>query len=337
MSGAVAFIQWENFVGSLDSTALFAQNPITFNSRQPRLHELAVGDRLWLVSRNPADQQYYFVALLSVEATSRNDPCSAKAREYGEYAIVAHRAASCDLATRFAAEGLLRSFQFEPDRPIKYGANIGQSLQTLRFLSAEDAIVLDEAFRRVTEEDAEPIGTVCGLWTKCDRVFADYFLRDWTARQAPMGFLLYDWPPALPAGSPIFIHSDKELRLVARFRESQHVSGHKFTASPEERIEERERIWRAWRAETIGPESKSEFDAFWDKQYGVRGLLVIDEVIALPRPSRFREYGRAVEWGYPTGVGYRYLSLAETYLLLRLAMLDAETTRIFLRSFCDCL
>src|SRR5690606_27699292 len=101
MSDAVAFIQWENIVGSVDSAALFAQEPMTFNSRQSRLHDLTAGDRLWLVSRNPTDQQYYFVALLTVEATSRNEPTSTVAAVYGEFAIVAHRTTSYDLATRF--------------------------------------------------------------------------------------------------------------------------------------------------------------------------------------------------------------------------------------------
>jgi hypothetical protein len=36
-------------------------------------------------------------------------------------------------------EGLLRAFQFETGKPIKYGATIGQSLQTLRILSPDDA------------------------------------------------------------------------------------------------------------------------------------------------------------------------------------------------------
>ena len=138
-----------------------------------------------------------------------------------------------------------------------------------------------------------------GLWTKCDRFFADYFLKNWTARRQPQGFLLYDPPPRLSAGAPIFIHSDKDLRLLARFRDSQYVAGHKFTCDEAERLEERERIWTTWRAGTVEPESRADFDRFWGKQHGVRGLIVIDEVAAVPQPPRFKTYGRALEWGYP--------------------------------------
>jgi len=53
-----------------------------------------------------------------------------------------------------------------------------------------------------------------GLWTKCDAVFADYFLSNWTAREEPLAFLLYDSPPDVPSGAPVFIHSDGHLRLI---------------------------------------------------------------------------------------------------------------------------
>ena len=53
-----------------------------------------------------------------------------------------------------------------------------------------------------------------GLWTKCD---------------------LYPPPPSLGPGSPVFIHSDKNLRLLARFREGQFVAGHKLTVDADGR------------------------------------------------------------------------------------------------------
>jgi hypothetical protein len=43
----------------------------------------------------------------------------------------------------------------------------------------------------------------------------------------------------------------------------------------------------------------------------------MDEVVPLARPCQFKEYGRALEWGYPRGVGYRYLTLSQSYTLLR--------------------
>jgi hypothetical protein len=40
----------------------------------------------------------------------------------------------------------------------------------------------------------------------------------------------------------------------------------------------------------------------------------------------FKEYGRALEWGYPMGVGYRYLTLPQTFLLLRCSALAEGIT-----------
>jgi hypothetical protein len=38
----------------------------------------------------------------------------------------------------------------------------------------------------------------------------------------------------------------------------------------------------------------------------------------------FKVYGRALEWGYPMGVGYRYLTLSQSLLLLRTS--DAQVS-----------
>ncbi len=146
----------------------------------------------------------------------------------------------------------------------------------------------------------------CGLWTKCNPVYADYFLTNWRQRHTPLAFLLYDPPPALDAGMPVFIHSSENtLRLLARFREAQFVAGHKFTADREERITARERVWTAYRLGTIDAPTKDEFDAFWEGQHGVRGLFLMDQVEEVPKRMPFKAYGRALEWGYPSSVGYR--------------------------------
>src|SRR5207302_8208630 len=134
-------------------------------------------------------------------------------------------------------------FIFDSERPIKYGASIGQSLQTLRLLDTGDESVLDVGLASAMRGGGPPHIAPCGLWTKCDNVFARYFLKNWTLRHEPLAFLLYDPPPALRVGSPVFIHSDKNLRLLARFREGQFVAGHKSTIDAEERLSERERIW----------------------------------------------------------------------------------------------
>jgi hypothetical protein len=269
MAAGVIFMQWDSYAGGPDGSPFFAENPLTFNTRQERLHRLTAGDRLWLVSRCPADGQYYFTCALRIAQLIRNPPASDLAARFGEYAILADRSESHDLGRRFPAEALLRAFTFETGRPIKYGASIGQSLQTLRLLDPADERILDAALADLAKADAVPLAGIAGPWTKCDSVFADYFLKNWSSRHEPLAFLLYDPPPALRAGSPVFIHSDKNLRLLARFREAQFVAGYKPTIEPDERLAERERVWQTNRAGTVDPPTKEEFDKFWAAQHGV--------------------------------------------------------------------
>jgi hypothetical protein len=328
MAAGVIFMQWDSYVGGSDGPAFFSDEPLTFNTRQERLHRLAAGDRLWLVSRCPEDGQYYFVAALGIAQLIRNPPGSEKATRFGEYAIVADRSQSHDLGRAFPAEGLLRAFTFETGRPIKYGASIGQALQTLRLLDAGDQRVLEAGLDTICKGEGPPHATACALWTKCDSVFADYFLKNWTQCREPLAFLLYDPPPTLRTGAPVFIHSDKSLRLVARFREGQFVAGYKLTVEAEERHAERERIWQTYRVNTIDPPTREEFDKFWEGQHGVRGLFIMDEVEELHEPVAFKLYGRALEWGYPMGVGYRYLSVPQSVLLMRMAALSGGNDKL---------
>ncbi len=321
MPSGIAFIQWESYSGGSKGGGLFAADPLGFNSRQERLHLLGVDEHLWLVSRCPGDQQYYFVGVLKIAELKRNPPDSSLAREFGEFAVIAERVRSHELGKRFPAEGLLRAFEFDTNRPIKFGASIGQSLQTLRVLTRSEERVLEAALRQVLESDLPFLDAPFGLWTKCDRVFAEYFLKNWQSRRKPLGFLLYDSPPALLAGAPVFIHSDKHLRLLASFRASQFVAGHKQTVEPGERDAERERVWKSFRAGTIDPPARKDFDSFWNRQNGVRALFLIENLAALPQPLPFKLYGHALEWGYPTGVGHRYLTFSQSVLLLRAAKL----------------
>jgi hypothetical protein len=324
VASAVAFIQWDNYSGGADGQGLFTADPLTFNSNQARLHEIGPGDRLWLVSRCSDDQQYYFVAVLQVVSTKLNASSTSAAKAFGEYAIVADRANSSDLGTKFPAEGLLRSLQFERKKPIRHGASIGQSLQSIRLLDVSDSGLLESQLSRVAGGEQPLVDEPFGLWTKCAKVFADYFLDNWNARREPLAFLLYDPPPTLRAGAPVFIHSEKNLRLFARFRQSLFLAGHKFTVDPAERIETREWVWTTFRAPTLNPPDKADYDRFWDSQNGIRSLFIMEEILEVPARSQFKDYGRALEWGYPTGVGYRYLTLSQTHLLLTCSGCSSE-------------
>lgn len=46
--------------------------------------------------------------------------------------------------------------------------------------------------------------------------------------------------------------------------------------------------------------------------------------------SRFKEYGKALEWGYPTGVGWRPLDLFQSHYLMHVCGLDVTTVSFFL-------
>jgi hypothetical protein len=330
MASAVQFMQWDNYTGGDTHPRFFDHQALTFNSRQERLHQLQPGDRLCLVSRCPQDGQYYLVAVLQIAGLKRNPLGSPEEQTFGEFAIVADRSRSLDLGKRFPAEPLLRAFQFDPGKPIKYGASIGQALQTLRLLEAADERILDAALGRLASGKDSALDRPCGLWTKCGREFADYFLTNWTQRHEPLAFLLYDPPPTLDVGAPVFIHSEKNLRLLARFCEGQFLAGHKPTTEPEERMAERERVWLTYRAPTIDVPTRPAFDAFWEKQNGIRGLFIMDEVILLPKRMTFGVYGKALQWGYPTSVGYRYLTLAQCALLFRGARLPATIVAAYL-------
>ncbi len=330
MSSAIAFIHWENYACGLTGHGLFAAETITFNSRQERLHKLSRGDWLWLVARCPEDQQHYFVSVLLVADFARNPVDSPPGRAFGEFAVISDREGSRDLGKAFPAEGLLRALSFETGKPIKFGASLGQSVQTMRILAQEDERLLRTTLSRLDRNRATRLDMPFGLWTKCDRVFAEYFLKNWRANHRSLAFLLYDSPPVLPPGAPVFIHSDKSVRILAAFQYSLFVCGYKRTVEEAERLAERERVWRTFRAETVDPPSKSEFDSFWDGQNGVRSLFIMDNLIDLPRPMPFREYGQALEWGYPTGVGYRYLTLCQCAMMLRATGLPASLREPFL-------
>lgn len=330
MTSAITFIQWDNYEKGLDGRSFFESDPLTFNSRQERLHLLKPEDGLWLVSRCPDDQQYYFVCLLHIVSTHRNAHDSPLAQAFGEFGVVADRSRSRDFSKCFPAEGLLRAFEFDGQKPIAFGASIGRSLMAIRLLGRTDEHVLGVALQRVVNEEDKSPDPPFGLWTKCDGVFADYFLTNWRERREPLAFMLYDSPPMLPSGAPVFVHSDKNMRLLATFRKSEYVAGYKPTVDADERLSERERFWTAYRADTVNPPTKQDFDAFWDSQHGVRSMFIMDNIVEFPAPLAFKLYGRALEWGYPMGVGYRYLNFSQGVLLLRQAVLSDDHFKAYI-------
>jgi len=323
MKNALAYVRWENIAG------FSSASPVTFNSRQERLHELDGGDALWLVSRNPSNSQYYFVARLTVARRHHNPAGSPIAESYGLFGVEADVSASRFFGESFPAEGLLRALLFETGRPIKHGASVGHSLQTIRIAAPADAPILDAAYRRAAANGWRFLDRPFGLWTKCAPEFADYFLTNWQAARQPMAFLLYDSAPVLPEGAPVFVHSDKNLAFIGRFAGAQNVSAYRHTVEPEERDSERERVWHQFRENTLKAPTPADFREFWDGQDGVRSLFFFKDLLSSPHPAPFKVYGRALEWGYPNGVGYRYLAFAEAMLLLKAVGVNANSVADF--------
>ena len=329
MADAICFISWGSYSAGTDGRGFFRQEPLSFNSAQSRLHQVNVGDRVWLVARNPDDRQYFIVAVLRVAERRMNDLAEEVGRSFGEYGIVADRLGSYDLGRRFPAEVLLRSLAYQSGKPIQHGASLGQSIQAIRFVTDVDSILLNHCLSRVLS-GFDPQPGMCGLWTKCDRVFANYFSENWQVRRVPQAFLLYDSPPALPIGAPVFIHSEQCLRLLARFRRTECVASYRRTTDEPDQSAEMERCWNEYRAGTISAPRREEFEEFWKKQDFVRSLVVLDNFIEIREPPQFKEYGGALEWGYPTGVGWRPLDLFQTHYLMNLSRLDVATMSFYM-------
>jgi len=65
---------------------------------------------------------------------------------------------------------------------------------TLPLLDPADERIFDAALADLAKGEAVPLAGSAGLWTKCDSVFADYFLANWARRREQLAFLLYAPP-----------------------------------------------------------------------------------------------------------------------------------------------
>jgi len=132
----MAYWRWDIYARDLDEGASFH-----FNSRQSRLHSaIDLGERLWLVTGKPTEggTQYQVIACLQVAAKTEN----VAAYKYGRYRVWA----DVKHSAYFSANGpdaseLLRRLEFATQQPIA-GNNIGQALQTMRSLTANDSALL---------------------------------------------------------------------------------------------------------------------------------------------------------------------------------------------------
>ena len=192
---------------------LFSSDPLTFNSKQERLHELAEGDRLWLVSRSPSNQQYYFVGSLFVREKKRNSPRAVKGGSSASLQLSQTDPGALTSVRASQRKDCSGHLSLNPGEPVKHGASIGQSLQTLRFLSPNDDEALEAAF--TANENVFPVRRIrhAAFGRNVTACLQITFSRTGQRRREPLAFLLYDPPPVLAVGAPVFIHSDKVIRL----------------------------------------------------------------------------------------------------------------------------
>jgi len=143
MSDLLAFVRWNEYQKRPDGLPLLSAAPISFSSAQARLHRVLNGERVWLVSKCPDDREYYLVGFINVEEKALNPPESLETQLFGQFKVVGKKATSVDLEKRCMVTHRLRELSFSPHNPIKTGANIGQSIQTIRELSPDDVRLLD--------------------------------------------------------------------------------------------------------------------------------------------------------------------------------------------------
>lgn len=323
MSDLIAFIRWSEYEQRPDGYPFFGVDTVSFNSSQSRLHLAEPGDRVWLVSRNPSDQQYYLVGVLTVAFKEFNELGTLEYERFGQYRVTGKSSECVDLGLKLPIEDVIRSLSFEPVRPLAPDASIGQSIQTMRLLSKDDRFLLLRLLERIrSEADPKPErqvwNPVVGIWTKCSGAYARKFLENWQSSSTVQAFLLYDAQPFLPRRAPVFVHADAKLLLLARFAGSEVVRGYKPLYSEAERSSEMRRVWERYRAPLRKPieSSEAKFQEFWERKNGIRSLMLIREISALPRPIPWSEYGtKLLEWGMPTCVGYRYLTLTQVKTL----------------------
>lgn len=135
----LAYWRWDNYLRDLDRGAGFH-----FNSNQPRLHSaVEPGDRVWCVTGHhpPGEQIHYALAAkLTVATKTLNHP----GYEYGRYRIWGDTSHSVyyGVSEQPDLADLLQQLEFEPRSPVSDRARIGQSLQTLRSLTARDSALL---------------------------------------------------------------------------------------------------------------------------------------------------------------------------------------------------
>jgi hypothetical protein len=141
---------YQNFVKDVNSGATFH-----YNSNQPRFHEkIDLGEMLWLITgfRVTGQMQYHLAARFVIRAKTHNSP----GYQYGRYRLWADpRLSDYYVIGEAEITELLLSLEFIPKHHIRgTGITIAQSLQTFRYLSPSDVILLEQWSRDLTPDQS---------------------------------------------------------------------------------------------------------------------------------------------------------------------------------------
>jgi hypothetical protein len=63
---------------------------------------------------------------------------------------------------------------------------------------------------------------------------------------------------------------------------------------------------------------KKEFDDFWERQGGVRSLVIMGDLVEIKKNIRWKDLMRILHTNFPRGVGYLYITDVEANRILEL-------------------
>jgi hypothetical protein len=159
-----------------------------------------------------------------------------------------------------------------------------------------------------------------GILLKTRPEYARTFIGNWRRTGKPQVFLVYDRRPILQRGDLVLVYVINEDRLgfYARFVGSEWVRGFKKVEDDETRIRERERIWNLYGDGQLHTTDKREFDDFWERQDGVRSLVIMGDLVEIKKNIRWKDLMRILHTNFPRGVGYLYITDVEANRILEL-------------------
>jgi hypothetical protein len=179
---------------------------------------------------------------------------------------------------------------------------------------------------------------IIGIWVKAKGSHIETFIKNWEAKHEVQAFCVYDLPPMLPKGGLIFLHGIKDnnnnkqqkisrLLAYAKYVGYENIKGWpKYIINKDSAlwISERERIRNTFGPTRLHTHDKNEFDNFWKKQGGVRGLFLMEDIHPISKMVSRSDSIRILQVYRPVGFRYKYLTATQVRKFLELIGIDAE-------------